>query len=110
MLSGLFLIINFSNIGDSKIFNNISLVIFSYKSKLEFDTDLLISEINQNFQTGSVSNDNLKMENYEGTKTQFDKMKYFNEVVLPIFEGCKFDNIFLFFAQPEGGLDRKSVV
>lgn len=75
-----------------------------YKSKLEFDVDILISEINQNFQTGSVSNDNLKMENYQGTKTQFDRMKYFNESVLPIFEGCEFDNIFLFFAQPEGGL------
>jgi hypothetical protein len=75
-----------------------------YKSKLEFDTDLLMSEINQNFQTGSISNDNLKMENYQGTKTQFDKMRYFNESILPIFEGCEFDNIFLFFAQPTGGL------
>ena len=75
-----------------------------YKSKLEFDTDILISEINRNFDTGSVSNDNLKMENYQGVKHQFDKLEYFNKNVLPIFEGCEFDNIFLFFAQPTGGL------
>lgn len=75
-----------------------------YKSKLEFDADIMISEINQHFQTGSISNDNLKMENYQGTKPQFDKLDYFNKNVLPIFEGCEFDNIFLFFAQPSGQL------
>jgi hypothetical protein len=75
-----------------------------YKSKLEFNTDILISEINANFNTGSVSNDNLKMENYQGAKHQFDKMEYFNKEILSIFEGFEFDNIFLFFAQPTGGL------
>lgn len=75
-----------------------------FKSKIEFDTDLMISEINQHFYTGSVSNDNLKMENNHQSNIQFSRLKYFNESVLPIFEGCEFENIFLFFAQPSGGL------
>lgn len=75
-----------------------------YKSNLSFDADRLIKEINLHFDTSSVSNDNLKMENYNGVKSQFDKMVYFNESVLPIFEGAEIDNIFLFFAQPTGGL------
>ena len=75
-----------------------------YTSKIIFDTDLMIREINQNFDTGSVSNDNLKMENYEGMRPNFDKLQYFNQHVLPQFGELKIDNIFLFFAQPSGQL------
>jgi hypothetical protein len=75
-----------------------------YTSKIIFDTDLMIKEINQNFDTGSVSNDKLKMENYEGMKPNFDKLHYFNQYVLPQFGELKIDNIFLFFAQPSGQL------
>ncbi len=75
-----------------------------FKSKITFDTDLLMKEINQHFDTGSVSNDNLKMENYEGMKIQFDKLEYFNQNVINQFGDLKIDNIFLFFAQPTGQL------
>ena len=75
-----------------------------YTSKIVFDTDLLLKEINQNFDTSSVSNDNLKMENYEGSKTQYHIMSYFMGTVLPTFQDMEIENIFLFFAQPTGQL------
>jgi len=75
-----------------------------YKSKLNFDTGKLIDEINLCFDTSSVSNDNLKMESFNTDKSRFGGLKYFYENVLPIFYGVEFDNIFLFFAQPNGRL------
>lgn len=75
-----------------------------YKSKLQFDSNELINEINLYYDTSSVSNDNVKMESYDTDVTKFSRLKYFNEAVLPIFDGVEFDNIFLFFAQPSGGL------
>lgn len=75
-----------------------------YKSKLIFDSNHLLNEINQYYDTASVSNDNLKMESFDTDITKFSRLKYFNESVLPIFNGVEFDNIFLFFAQPGGGL------
>ena len=75
-----------------------------YKSKLQFDSNELINEINLYYDTSSVSNDNVKMESYNTDVTKFSRLKYFNEKVLPIFDGVEFDNIFLFFAQPSGGL------
>ncbi len=75
-----------------------------YTSKLTFDSNEMINEINRYYDTSSVSNDNLKMESYNTDVTKFSRLKYFNETVLPIFDGVEFDNIFLFFAQPSGGL------
>jgi hypothetical protein len=75
-----------------------------YTSKLTFDSNEMINEINRYYDTSSVSNDNLKMESYNTDVTKFSRLKYFNEKVLPIFDGVEFDNIFLFFAQPSGGL------
>ena len=75
-----------------------------YKSKITFDSNELINEINLYYDTSSVSNDNLKMESFNTDVSRFKKLKYFNETVLPIFEDVEFDNIFLFFAQPTGGL------
>jgi hypothetical protein len=75
-----------------------------YTSKLTFDSNEMINEINRYYDTSSVSNDNLKMESYNTDVTKFSRLKYFNEAVLPIFDGVEFDNIFLFFAQPSGGL------
>ncbi len=75
-----------------------------YKSKVQFDSNELINEINLYYDTSSVSNDNVKMESYDTDVTKFSRLKYFNEFVLPIFDGVEFDNIFLFFAQPSGGL------
>jgi len=75
-----------------------------YKSNLTFDNKELINEINRYYDTSSVSNDNVKMESYNTDVSRFSKLQYFNENVLPVFEGIEFDNIFLFFAQPTGGL------
>lgn len=75
-----------------------------YKSKLNFDSEELIKEINLYYHTSSVSNDNVKMESYDTDVTKFSRLKYFNNQVLPLFDGIEFDNIFLFFAQPSGGL------
>lgn len=75
-----------------------------YKSKLIFDSDKLLSEINYYYDTSSVSNDNLKMESYDTDVTKFSRLEYFNKEVLPIFEDIGFDNVYLFFAQPSGGL------
>lgn len=75
-----------------------------YKSNLTFDNKQLINEINRYYDTSSVSNDNVKMESYNTDVSRFSRLQYFNENVLPVFEGIEFDNIFLFFAQPTGGL------
>jgi hypothetical protein len=75
-----------------------------YTSKLSFDTNELINEINLYYDTSSVSNDNLKMESFDTDVTKFSRLKYFNQNVLSIFEDVKFENIYLFFAQPSGGL------
>lgn len=75
-----------------------------YKSNLTFDSDELIKEINLYYDTSSVSNDNLKMESFNTDVSRFGRLKYFHENVLPIFNGVEFDNIFLFFAQPDGRL------
>lgn len=75
-----------------------------YKSKLTFDSDELLNEINRYYDTSSVSNDNLKMESFDTDVSRFSRLKYFHNEVLPIFSGVEFDNIFLFFAQPDGGL------
>lgn len=75
-----------------------------YKSKLSFDNVKLLDEINLYYDTSSVSNDNVKMESYNTDVSKFNRLKYFNEEVLSVFDGIEFDNIFLFFAQPNGGL------
>lgn len=75
-----------------------------YKSKLTFDSNEMIGEINRYYDTSSVSNDNLKMESFNTDVSRFGRLKYFHENVLPIFDGVEFDNIFLFFAQPDGRL------
>ena len=75
-----------------------------YKSKLTFDSNQLLNEINHYYDTSSVSNDNIKMESFDTDLSRFSRLTYFTENVLPIFDGIEFDNIFLFFAQPDGGL------
>ena len=67
-----------------------------YKSKLTFDSNQLLNEINHYYDTSSVSNDNIKMESFDTDLSRFSRLTYFTENVLPIFDGIEFDNIFLF--------------
>ena len=49
-----------------------------YKSKLTFDSDELLGEINRYYDTSSVSNDNLKMESLDTDVSRFSRLKYFH--------------------------------
>lgn len=77
-----------------------------YKSKIKFDSELLLKEVNNNFDTGSVSEQtpNVVMNNLD-RNFQLPKLKVFNETVLPIFGEMEVDNIFLFFTHPSGQLN-----
>lgn len=77
-----------------------------YKSNLQFDTQLLLKEVNANFDTSSISEQtpNLVMNNLDKVY-QLPKLKNFNELVLPTFGDLEIDNIFLFFTHPTGMLN-----
>lgn len=77
-----------------------------YKSKIKFDSELLLKEVNNNFDTSSISEQtpNVVMNNLDKTY-QLPKLKVFTETVLPTFEDMEIDNIFLFFTQPTGKLN-----
>ena len=69
-----------------------------YTSKIKFDSELLLKEIKAEYDTSSISIEtpNVSMHNLDKIY-QLPKLKTFNELVLPAFEGMEIDNIFLFF-------------
>jgi hypothetical protein len=77
-----------------------------YTSKLSFDTNLLLNEIKQQYDTSSISEQTptVTMHNLD-SRYQLPKLKLFNEIVLPTFDGLEIDNIFLFFTHSSGKLD-----
>ena len=77
-----------------------------YTSKLSFDTNLLLNEIKQQYDTSLVIKETptVTMNNLD-SRYQLPRLKLFNEIVLPIFDGLEIDNIFLFFAHSSGKLD-----
>jgi hypothetical protein len=77
-----------------------------YTSKIKFDSDLILKEIKAEYDTSSISPEtpNVSMHNLDKVY-QLPKLKTFNELVLPLFEGMEIDNIFLFFTHSSGQLN-----
>lgn len=77
-----------------------------YTSKLSFDTNLLLKEIKQYYDTSSVSEQTptVTMHNLDLIQ-QLPKLSVFNEMVLPTFKELEIDNMFLFFTHSSGKLD-----
>ena len=77
-----------------------------YTSKTKFDSELLLKEIKEQYDTSSISpqTPNVSMHNLDKLY-QLPKLKTFNELVLPLFEGMEIDNIFLFFTHSSGQLN-----
>jgi hypothetical protein len=77
-----------------------------YTSKIKFDSELLLKEIKGQYDTSSISEHTPTVTMHNLDKNyQLPKLKTFNELVLPVFDGLEIDNIFLFFTHPSGKLD-----
>lgn len=77
-----------------------------YTSKITFDSELLLNEIKEQHDTSSISEHTPTVAMHNLDKDyQLPRLRTFNKLVLPIFDGLEIDNIFLFFTHPSGKLD-----